>query len=197
MINGFLEDVIEILPGTGLVDGFLYFRPVGHILSGFHAERARRGIYIARYCYLLSDRAECLNLNFSERLSSPEGLIDSHGVSGKDLADMFVSRIRPHIHEAKAMMDVSAFFDYIASRPQLLRNEWVKKTYAELLIFLKRYDEAKQYISEILDMKLCDSRAKLRAECQELDFLLSVDPGEALQRILSWENEMKLRCSIT
>jgi hypothetical protein len=194
MDRQFQAKVLEKLPvDAGFFGPFLYLKPVDHILSGFCAEKVRNGIYISKYCYPLCDRSDDLNLNFSERLPYPECFIDFDVIDKADRANEFVNRILPFIENAKQNLDVHALYKFIQNNENILRNEWVMKTYILLQVLMGKYTGALVNIEKILANQYSGAREQIAKECSEIKLLLEEDPFSAKDKVVEWEGQMKSR----
>lgn len=194
MDRQFQAKVLEKLPiDAGFFGSFLYLKPVEHILSGFCAEEVRNGVYISKYCYLLCDRSDDLNLNFSERLPYPECFIDFDVIDKADRANEFVNRILPFMENAKQNLDVLALYKFIQNNEKILRNEWVMKTYILLQVLMGKYADALVNLEKILANQYSGAREQIAKECGEIKLLLEEDPSSAKNRLVEWEGQMKSR----
>ena len=178
---------------AGFFDSYLYFMPMEHILSGFCAEQTRNGIYISKYYYSLFDRASNLNLNLSERLPYPECFIDYNSTKKTDVASVFIERVAPYIEDVRNSSDPLSIYLYIQTNPKLLKNEWIMKTFILIQVFLEKYTDALTNLEEILNNKYTGTRLQITMDCREIFDLLIQDPSSAKERVLEWEEQMKLK----
>ncbi|ARU55668.1 hypothetical protein OLMES_1593 [Oleiphilus messinensis] len=187
----------ELLGDVGIIDSYIYLKPVNHILSGFCASKTPNGVYIYRFSYPLFDRADSLNLNFSERLPRPDGHIDFDEYDKALWEVEYLNRIAPRLEDARAHLDIESLYRYINDNSAILRNEWVSKSYILLLVLMERYSESLEQIDILLKEELPVGREQIALECRELKELLRVKPARAKELVLDWEQEMKKRLGIS
>jgi hypothetical protein len=187
-------NVLKISPELGVSCGYFFFRPVGHIISGFLMEFTPTYRYIWKYSLPLFEPWNFLNLSFAERLSKV-GFESKIKMDEIEMAKYFSSSIRPYTTEMKKLENVSEFLSYYKDS-EFRSNCNTFRAMAIANIIDGNKTKAKQYLSEIVtDCKLRASDSFL-TETKILLSEIEKNNVSIPSMVLSWEQDTKRRFAI-
>lgn len=188
--------ILSIRPDLGALDGYFYFRPVGHILCGFACETRPTGTHIVPYLFPLYSGEKQLHLTYGEPLAYPEDLVGPSKGGEASTARQFVATLDRHEARIRALQDPATFAMYLESQKPL-ENPWIRRAYALTLILLGRVTEAEAQL-QILSGRAETARYPgFNAAISRIsaDLVQGVDAAKA--RLDAWEAEAKAHFRLT
>lgn len=190
MSNKIRKAILGIRPDLGDLDGYLYFRPVGHVLCGFACEARPEGTRIVPYAFPLYSGEKELHLSFGDPLDYPEDLIESPKGGQTSAAREFVLRMERHEARIRALENLDDFAKYIeATKP--LQNPWIRRGYALTLIMLGKAEEAEGQLQILRSQSATARYAGFDAAIAEISADLAHGIDAARARLDTWEAQVK------
>ncbi len=194
-INRFGEHVLQLKPTMSVSQGFFFYQPAEHVLSGFTLDARPNGGQIYAFTMPLFDRIEAISLSFAERLPPPQCFIEMEGKVA-ELAKAFVQRISRHELEVLGWASIEAFVARITTRRGALHNPWVRRAYGMALLMLRRDSEALEHLTAALGVKATKRYPGFHEDVSSV--IRDIESGEeqAREKLLRWESETKKRFGI-
>jgi hypothetical protein len=183
--------IVNIRPDLGDLDGYFYFKPVGHVLAGFVCEARPDGTYIVPYLFPLYTGERELHLTFGEPLSYPESRVALAKDDERTTARLFVATMERHEARMRALQDLDAFAKYVESvKP--LENPWIRRGYAFTLILLNRPAEAEIQLQMLRGLPGTANYPGFDVAIEQVAAQLVVSFAAARETLLGWEAETKM-----
>lgn len=187
--------ILGIRPDLGDLDGYLYFRPIGHVLCGFVCEGRPEGTRIVPYAFPLYSGEKRLHLSYAEPLDYPEDLIES-STGDANTAREFVLRMERHEARIRALENLDDFARYIETTKPL-ENPWIRRGYAVTLIMLGRAEEAEHQLQILRGQSVTARYAGFDAAIAEISADLAHGIDAARARLDTWEAQMKAQLHLS
>jgi len=189
----FDAEVLKLVPEFGVVDGYFYEKPFGHILCGFLCDRPPSGPYICKYAFPLYDRFRFMHLGFGGRLPGADGHMNRS--RPKEEAANFVRRIEPYRSEVSSLRNLDRFACYLesnyVSRGITTKNHHHQRCYTVTLLMLGRADEAARELELLLSMERIARDDVATKDLRKLQADLSQSVEVAKGTLEAWDLETK------
>jgi hypothetical protein len=182
--------ILKIRPDLGDLDGYLYFRPVGHVLRGFLCETRPEGIFIVPYAFPLYTGENRIHLGYADQLPYPEDFIEVRKGSEAATAADFVSRLERHEGRIQDLQNLDNFLRYIEAG-RSLQNPWIRRGYTMTLIMLGREAEARTHLQVLMSLEATANYPGFDTAIAQISAELDRGLSEARAKLQLWEAEAK------
>ncbi|MDZ4057990.1 MAG: hypothetical protein U1D69_13720, partial [Polynucleobacter sp.] len=143
------REIRNQVPQLGGSEGFLYYRPVGEVLSGFVAECTPGFVYIWQYAIPLYDDLSFLHMSFGARLRGSAGHISIEGKREGEVATEVLKRISDYEEQTLALSTPLGFITYLEKIDGWHTQLVSRRAYAFSLLMLGRFGEARAALYQI------------------------------------------------
>ena len=182
--------ILKIRPDLGDLDGYLYFKPVDHVLSGFLCETRPEGIFIVPYAFPLYTGEMRIHLGYAGQLPYPEDFVEIHKGSEAATAADFVARLERHEARIRSLQNLDSFLRYVETE-RSLQNPWIRRGYTMTLIMLGRDTEARVHLDSLMSQSDTARYPGFDAAIAHISAELDRGLCAARARLELWETEAK------